>query len=387
MNTLRSLLAPPAERPSPREAIGLPLLALAIFAAMFALFILPELRVGGWNQLPCTVLDSRVTACPDDTFRPEILIRYSLAGETREVWSTRAHAGCSSGRSGKQETVARYRAGVTRTCWVHPDDPERIVLLRGFGPETWALLLPVLLFALGLPRLVWSVRSHGRTASVPRHRVAEPFRPPILPGESLAFRLPLRDAGGGLLGASVLALVPLGLGAGLGLMAPGAFAQTTPGGLVASGLAALFSGLGLWLGLAAVREARLARATRTVIESSAFPAPVGTPLELRVEQHGTMRFESLGVELICHEQVLDEEGGAGWRRIASQVVLAPRALEVGPASPFVHSACLELVADANPSSAKRATSWSIVVSGRTAEGMLYLREATLAVAPAEGSSS
>lgn len=212
---------------SSRRAAGTPAGCLALFfsifliagaVAFYALFVRPMARLfaaRAWQETTCTVLSSRVAESSDSdgtTYRPEIVYIYS-AGDRPYQSDRYDFVGIwSSGRSGKEEIVARYPPGARVPCWYDPNAPEQVVLFRGFAPSYLFGLFPLIFLLVGGGGLVWAIRSGRRarqTAMTPvtSSGSASPFGVDPPPGAGLG-PLELRST-----------LSPLGKALGLGFVA------------------------------------------------------------------------------------------------------------------------------------------------------------------------
>jgi hypothetical protein len=76
--------------------------------------VIPEWRANNYFvEHTCVVLDKRIDEHAGDdgpTYRPEFLIRYSIAGRDYEVWTYEATRHYSSGRKGKKYSPASWLA-------------------------------------------------------------------------------------------------------------------------------------------------------------------------------------------------------------------------------------------------------------------------------------
>jgi hypothetical protein len=144
----------------------------------YMLLVRPVARVaaaGGWIQVPCTIVNSRVlTHRGDDstTYSVDIFYRYEIDG--REYHANRYDfvVGSSSGYSGKQEIANRYPPGTEALCYVNPADPAEAVLERGFTGTMLFGLIPLLFLLGGGGGLIAFVRYKRRGAERPGQSIA-----------------------------------------------------------------------------------------------------------------------------------------------------------------------------------------------------------------------
>jgi hypothetical protein len=211
---------------SNRRAAGTPTGCLALFFSIFLIvggiaffftFVRPMARffaARSWQETTCTVLESRVAESSDSdgtTYRPEIVYTYSSGGRAYQSNRYDFPGLWSSGRSGKEEIVARYPPGARVSCWINPADPEQAVLSREFGAAYLLGLIPVVFLLVGAGGLVWAVRA-GR-------RAREAAMSPVTAGSASPFGVePPAGAGLGPLELRS-ALSPMGKLLGLGFAA------------------------------------------------------------------------------------------------------------------------------------------------------------------------
>jgi hypothetical protein len=125
---------------------------LFIGAAGFLFFlgvhpVLQILMARDWVATPCTVLSSQVEAFRSQqgrtSYAPGILYEYT-AGDRRFQGTRYTFAEVASDRYASHQAVAaRYPTGATNLCFVHPRDPTRAVLVRGFTADLWWSLVPL----------------------------------------------------------------------------------------------------------------------------------------------------------------------------------------------------------------------------------------------------
>ncbi len=163
-----------SERSSPakgqRFVFGFFLLFLLVGSLLFYGFCLrPVIKILGarnWPAVACLVLSSELKTHVDsdgDTYSVNILYSYEYNG--REFKSNRYHfmGGSSSGHGGKQAIVNRYPRGTKTICYVNPNEPTEAVLERGFTPDLWFGLIPLVFVAVGAGGLYFSLRKRRQS--------------------------------------------------------------------------------------------------------------------------------------------------------------------------------------------------------------------------------
>lgn len=133
-------------------------LLFALFGAGFLipLFVMPAwgiVRAQNWKAVPCTIISSQVRTHSDSdgsTYSIDILYRYVYEGKEYQSSRYKFMGGSSSGRSGKQRIVDRYRPGTKATCYVNPDAPYEAVIDRGFTADMLFGLIPLVFVAVGV---------------------------------------------------------------------------------------------------------------------------------------------------------------------------------------------------------------------------------------------
>jgi len=115
-----------------------------------------------WPETPCEILQSKVgTHSSKDGSTYSVDIEYRYRVDDREYQSDRYSilGGSSSGRSGKEEVVARYPQGSQAVCFVNPKDPTDALLSRE-ASLLWLIgLVPAVFFIVGISGLFGALRS------------------------------------------------------------------------------------------------------------------------------------------------------------------------------------------------------------------------------------
>ena len=133
--------------------------------------LLPSWRAN-YRYVPgtCRVVETRlgshefetdgIKGAAKKTFRPEIKIRYEVAGRTFETWTYDATGAYFKGRAAQQAIVDSFRVGSTYPFWHDPDRPDQAVLVRDNPGFVYLLLVPpVGLLALGSLGILLSRRA------------------------------------------------------------------------------------------------------------------------------------------------------------------------------------------------------------------------------------
>ena len=119
------------------------------FLGSIAGFVNQSLRASRVKQdfihTTCTVLDKRLdshtsthhhggrTSRSDvkiTSYRPEILIRYQVAGQDYDIWTYDLMKYATSNRAEHQAVLDRYEVGGEYPCWYNPANPQEAVLTR-----------------------------------------------------------------------------------------------------------------------------------------------------------------------------------------------------------------------------------------------------------------
>ncbi len=115
-----------------------------------------------WTETPATVEVSRVVSTRGSkggrTYRPEILFRYAVSGQTYRSSDVSFFTGSSSGRDSKEQMVRRHPVGGSATAFVNPRNPSEAVLDRSFSPVVFFGLFTLLFFVIGAGLLIYFVR-------------------------------------------------------------------------------------------------------------------------------------------------------------------------------------------------------------------------------------
>lgn len=135
-----------------------------------------------WTETTCTMLSSQVGSHSDSdgtTYSVDVVYTYSVNGRAYQSDRFGFLKMSSSGRSGKEKTVARYPVGARVPCWVDPTNPEKAVLSRDLSWEVLFLLLPLSFITVGGGGMIWAIKSmvkgRSRSAAAPLASQASSF--------------------------------------------------------------------------------------------------------------------------------------------------------------------------------------------------------------------
>lgn len=313
------------------------LLGTVSFYLLLVQMILPEWRANRrFVPHECVVENKALGESEIDNkpaFRPEILIRYELQGQTYRVWTydindhlyryTQAEA---------EEILAQFVVGEGYRCWYDPHDPTRVVLVRGYSWWVWLLLiLPASFVIVGLVGLIRALLLSGTSAerrAAMKQKAAHldlfddaeqrglhfPSIPKIAhltdsPGTHLAFRLPV-DASPHWNLAGVLAICLLWNGIVVTFAVAnihGHFAGEGDWLMTLLLLPFLVAGIGI-IAFAVRRILLTAAVGNTRLEISDHPLVPGQTYELFIAHSGHMRRKSLDVSLVCLEKATYRQG-------------------------------------------------------------------------------
>jgi hypothetical protein len=326
------------------EAVFFAVLLVVGCAGIFfgiARLIIPEWRVNhGFVKQECKVKERRVAEVPSENgmlFRPEVRIDYTVDGVTHSQSTFDIHHTARSTREEAQADVDRFSDFTedkknTYPCWYDPDDPDTVVLVRGYQWWIWpALLIPGSFVVIGIGGLVyaalhWGKSAERRAAAVRSVPAAELFDLPATvdpkfpyipdgseitssPGTRLAYRLPLTQSPGWTLFGLLAACIAWnGLVSVFVVMAVGSFFAGTPDWLMT-----LFIARFLAVGVALVVVfARLLRQTAgigpTLVEISDHPLLPGRGYRLFFSQSGNLTLKTIEVSLACEEEAVFRQG-------------------------------------------------------------------------------
>jgi len=138
-------------------------------AAFCGFFLRPAFEImsaRSWPAVPCMVISSEVRSYSGKgtTYSVNIFYSYEVKGRAFKSNTYGFMGGSSTGYAGKQAVVARNPPGTRTVCYVNPAEPTEAVLERGFTPDMWFGLIPLLFMAVGGAVLFSAVRQRRRNA-------------------------------------------------------------------------------------------------------------------------------------------------------------------------------------------------------------------------------
>jgi hypothetical protein len=132
-------------------------------------FLRPVLKMQSaraWLEVPCVVISSSVKSHTGSeggsTYSVDIFYSYQFNGREHRSDTYDFMTGSSSGYAGKQAVVARNPPGTRTVCYVNPNDPTEAVLMRGFSPNMWFGLFPLVFVAVGAGGIIFVVRQNRK---------------------------------------------------------------------------------------------------------------------------------------------------------------------------------------------------------------------------------
>jgi hypothetical protein len=320
-----------SENMKPGCAVAFCALAFLAGCGFLVLFlsqlILPEWRANNsFVENTCVVLDKRIIEEAGEdgpAYRPEFLIRHTVNGLDHEVWAYDVGHRSSSNRQRKEKILQQFVVGKQYPCWCDPDDPGRVVLVRGYS---WLMylfvLIPLAFIILGGAGMRYNWVRRGKSpeqlASCGEPEGTQianlyPYVPDINlerhPGSTLAFRLPLGSSPGcALLGIVFFTLFWNGITSIFVFFAIASHLHGEPQWFLNCFIMP-FVLIGLVLILGVFRELLLMIGTRpATVEISSHPLTPGETCRLHVAQHGLLRLSGCRVLVVCEEVAKFTEG-------------------------------------------------------------------------------
>src|SRR5437868_7655480 len=117
----------------------------------FFMFLLPLSQIIGarnWRPTPCTILTSKVESHRSSkggtTYSIEVTYAYLVDDQRHESSRYKFTGGSSGGYDAKKAAVDRLSPGTQATCYVNRRDPNDAVLERGFTPDLFLGLIPMI---------------------------------------------------------------------------------------------------------------------------------------------------------------------------------------------------------------------------------------------------
>ena len=395
------------------------LLGCAGLVLVFLTLVFPEWRANHeFAETTSTVLGKRIGQSKDDEgsllFRPEIEIRYQVAGKTYVTTTYDIHGSYSSDRQESQAALARFQPGRQYPCWYDPAEPDIAILVRGYRWWFWlTFLIPGSFLLIGGGGFVYALLHWGasaeRRAAMARQakqielfdrggRPEDPF-PNVpscsdisnSPGTTLRYRLPLEASQVWALIASFLGcLVWNGLVAAFAVCAFSGNADEPRDWLWTGGAILFFLPfvlVGLLLIYLFIRQLLLtAGIGPTQIEISDHPLHPGQSYAIHVSQWGRLSMNSLEILLVAEEKATYRQGTdtrTETQRVHQQQVFCQEAFAIRRGLPFEKQGTIEIPSEAMHSfrSEHNEVIWKLLVLGNMKRWPDYERSFHVVVYP------
>ncbi|HPD46313.1 MAG TPA: DUF3592 domain-containing protein [Anaerohalosphaeraceae bacterium] len=144
-----------------------------VFGFAFSYFFLVRpvknlIAARSWVETPCTILSANVkshSSSDGTTYSVDITYEYRFGNRTYTSDRYNFMGGSSSGRSGKQEVVDRYRKAKNPVCYVDPHNPQSAVLVRKVQPVMLWGLFPVIFILVGVAGVTATLRGRRKPVS------------------------------------------------------------------------------------------------------------------------------------------------------------------------------------------------------------------------------
>jgi Protein of unknown function (DUF3592) len=389
--------------------------------AGFLLLLLVKMVVPEWRanhdfvRTDATVLKTRLGESVDNdgraVFRPEVLIRYSVDDEPREVWTYDITCAYSPGKVGNQRALDRFEPDERVPCWYDPLNPSVAVVVRGYTWWFWMLLcVPIGFILIGGGGLVYSLWQWGKSAEHQAARgqlsridlVADleaavkeyptvPHHADLTnsPGTKLAFRLPVQTSQGWrLFGATAICLIWNAIVIGFIVAA----IRDHLRGNWQWGFDLLivpFALGGTYLIYYFVRELLIATGIGpTLVEISAHPLVPRMTYRLHLTQGGNLTVNHLEVALHCEERSAYRQGTDlrhDCRVVHHQSLLRREGFEIRPGEPFQADCEFEIPPGAMHSfqADHNEVQWTLVVEADAEGWPPFRRSFSIVVYPPE----
>ncbi len=395
------------------------LLFLAVGTVGFYLLltglILPEWKANRrFVRIECVALEKRVEEQQRDDsteYRPAIRIRYEVDDQQIETWAYDINRVYSSDRASAEAATDPFQVGERYYCWYDPENPETVVVVRGYSWWMWLLLvLPASFFIIGSVGLAWVLLQSG-TSAERRAAIAQkasqldlfedaaqrgadyPAIPraddvTASPGIRLAYRLPIDASPGWNLFGTLLACLFWN-----GIVVTGWFSVAADwraggGSWFLTLFLVPFTLVGLGLVYYFVRQLLIIQGIgSTRIEISAHPLYPGSLYEVFLSQEGRQKMNSLEMLFTCREQATYRQGTdtrTATECVYEESVYRRETFEVQPGIPFEDRCQIHVPADAMHSfkSDHNEVSWSLMVRGDVVGWPDYERRFPIVVYPA-----
>jgi hypothetical protein len=397
------------------------LLGCGGLVAIFTFFVIPEWRVNhDFIEHTCTV-ENTCLAENGGLYRAEIEIKYVIDGveyvrPTYDIATVmEAGSSYSSDKEGKQAIRNSFTRHKQYPCWYDPENPSRVVLVRGYSWWVWlSLIVPVSFLLIGGGGLIYAVLHWGKSAErsaviAQRAQGRELFNgngrsgpkfPTIpdgaditnSPGTKLKFRLPIGTSPGwALLGTLLLCVFWNGIVSVFAVLAVGSYLSGHPDWLLMA-FVVPFVVAGIALMVLFVRQMLVTTGIGpTLVEISDHPLVPGAQYRLFLSQAGRLKINTLAVALVCEEQATYRQGTDArteTRQVYEQELFRREGFQVRHGLPF-EGECEFAVPTGIMHSFKAAhnqVNWKVVVKGDAAGWPDFKRTFSVIVHPSNGST-
>jgi len=385
--------------------------AAALFF-LLQLLVIPEWRVNhDFVEHTCVVLKERIAENASDdgtTYRPEFLVRYDFDGASYVAWAYDITQAYSSGRAGKQTILDRFEVDHEYPCWYDPNDPRRVVLVRGYTWWLWVLLLlPLAFIGIGGGGIVYTLLHWGKSTE---HRAAtnqlarlELFEETALgksyphvpfdenqtnsPGTRLKYRLPVNLSQGWRLFASAgLCLFWNGIVSIFVVAAIRGHARGEPNWPLTIFILP-FVAIGVGIIFYFVRELLVSTGVGPIhVEISDHPLWPGKQYQVLLSLSGRLTIKSLAMSLVCEEQATYRQGTdtrTDRRQVFERQLLVQENFEILPGAPYEGQCALEVPPNSMHSfkADHNEVQWKLVVQGVAAKWPNFNRSFSVVVYP------
>ncbi|HUT14008.1 MAG TPA: hypothetical protein VMY42_26205 [Thermoguttaceae bacterium] len=398
------------------------LLGCGVGTAMFLGSVLPQWRVNYEYVLhTCKVIDRRISEKQGDSgtlYRVDIEIEYEIDGQGYHEVTYDVQRAYSSGKEDKQAILDRFtvysdEAPGPYPCWYDPEDPRKVVLVRGFSWWIWLVfIIPASFVVIGAGGLIytwfhWGKSAERRAAIARRARQRDPFKtngqaqrdfPGVpaggeitnSPGTKLQFRLPISTSPGwAVFGAAMVCLLWNGIVSVFVVVVVRGHLDGEPNWFLTLFMIP-FVLVGIGLIVYFIRQFLVATGVGpTTLEISDHPLHPGEQCRLLVCQSGRLDVNSLTVLLVCEEEATYRQGTntrTETREVHRQTVLRHEDFEVRRGLPFEAECALSVPPGAMHSfkSDHNEIGWTLLVQGDVAGWPDYQRAFPIIIRPNDG---
>lgn len=399
-----------------RLAIGVFFALLAAAGAAILSVVLRQMTIAEWRanheflETRCTVVAKEIATVEQEgraKYRPEIRVRYEAGGRDYEGVAYDALGVYSVDESEVRRVLDRFEEGRTYPGWYDPQEPESIVLRRGYSWVAWIVpLLPASFVAVGVGGLIFQFLTWGKSqehrsmldragaemfdeyggATTRYPTVPDDYDATNSPGTTLQYRVPpLPQPESWLLwGLAVLWNVATAWFVSRAVLD---YLEGDNDDYVYSPLLLPFVGAGAYLAyLAGKRWLSSFGTAPTIVEISDHPLYPGGRYELFVSQPGRRRYRCFRVLLACDEHATFRQGTNSRtydHRVAEAELFRREKFSSDPARPPAERIELPVPAGAMHSfqSTHNSVRWKIVVRGEPYGWPDFEREFVVTVFP------